>query len=403
MASKQVVIAGIGLVAAMGLAWWLQRPAGAGGAAAQPGAVASAPAGAGGTSRAGAGGPAAVEVAQVTVGGVEDDATAVGTTQATRGVMLRPEVSGRVKALGFQDGQAVRAGQWLVQLDDALQQAQLQQAQAQARIARTNLQRSRELLAQNFVSPSAVDQNDAALQVAEAQVALAEAQVQRMRIVAPFDGVVGIAQIHVGDYLKDGADLVSLDAVRQLHLDFQLPERLAVRVQRGLPVEARFDALPGTSLQARVLQVDTQVDPTARALRVRAQLDNPGGQIKPGMFARVRVVLSRSPNAVLVPEEALMPLGGKQYVFRVRSAEADAAASAASAGPGTGWVAERLEARLGARADGKVEILEGLSAGDRVVTAGQARLQRGDRLPVRIVDLARAGQARPAASAASGA
>ena len=142
---------------------------------------------------------------------IVDDTQSVGTLRARQSVVLRPEVSGRIKTLTFTDGQRVKRGDLLVQLDDTLQQAQLKQAEASAAIARTNLQRSRELAAQNFVSQSAVDQNAAALDVALAQVALAQAQIQRMRVLAPFDGVTGIRQANVGDYLKDGAEVVSVE------------------------------------------------------------------------------------------------------------------------------------------------------------------------------------------------
>ena len=392
------VVAVIGLTAAGSAAWWWQhRGSTAGHAAAAMsasgpavagGGAGGAPRGPGGPGGAG-GGPAVVEVGRVEAMRLDDDASAVGSLRASRGVMLRPEVSGRIRALGFVNGQSVRAGQMLVQLDDALQAAQLRQAEAQAQIARTNLDRSRELLAQNFISPSAVDQNAAALQVAQAQVALAAAQVQRMRIAAPFDGMTGIGVVNVGDYVKDGADLVSVDDVRVLHVDFRLPERLAIRLKPDLAVEVNLDALPGQTLQARLLTVDSQVDAAARSVLVRARLDNPRGQLKPGMFARTRVVLDSRSQALMVPEEALVPLAGKQYVFRVVP------------GPdGAGTVAERIEARIGARAAGKVEILSGLDAGDQVITAGQARLQRGDRLPVRVVDLARAGSPQQRAASA---
>ena len=139
-----------------------------------------------------------MEVAKVLAVTLTDEATAVGSLRSRQSVMLRPEVSGRIAALPFQDGARVRRGQLLVQFDDALQRAQLQQAQAQSSIARTNLQRSRELLAQSFISQSAVDQNVSALEVADAQVALAQAQLARMKVLAPFDGVTGIRQVNVG-------------------------------------------------------------------------------------------------------------------------------------------------------------------------------------------------------------
>jgi membrane fusion protein (multidrug efflux system) len=363
--------------------WWQQQPRGtAGQEAARP---ASAPAGAAPGAQ---GGPAAVEVAVAQGATLVDEIQAVGTLGSNQGVMLRPETSGRVARLGFANGQQVKRGQLLVQLDDTLQQAQLQQAQAQAGIARTNLQRSRELQAQGFVSHSAVDQNLANMQVAQAQVAVAQAQLARMQVLAPFDGTVGLRAVDVGDYVKDGADLVNIEDLSSLMVRFALPERVLERLRVGQPVEVSIDALPGRAFKGRVQAVDSQLDANGRALQVLAQLANPGGQLRPGMFARARVVFAVLEGAVVVPEEALVPLGGKQLLFKVQLQ-----------GEGKA-VAQRLEARVGLRLPGKVQVLAGVQPGDQVVTAGHARLLRGDSVPVRVVDLARAGAAAAAASAA---
>jgi membrane fusion protein (multidrug efflux system) len=392
------IVAVLGLAVAAGAAWWWQNkgvagdaataaaPAagaaqgpGAGGAARPPGGGPGGAGGAGGPPGArpgGPGGPVAVEVAAAQATTISDDVQAVGSVNARQGVVLRPEVSGRIAQLGFRDGQTVRRGQLILQLDDTLQRAQLQQAEAQASIARTNLQRSRELLAQNFVSQSAVDQNAAALQVAEAQVALAQAQLARMRIVAPFDGVVGIRSVDVGEYVKDGADIVALEDRSGLSADFRLPERYLDRVRVGLPVEVTVDALPGRSFRARVEALDAQVDANGRALLVRTRLEELAPALKSGMFARGKVVFSVRQNAVTVPEEALVPVGGRQFLFKIAD------------GPEGRKVAQRLEARIGVRQPGRVEILQGLAPGDQVVTAGHTRL-RGESSPVRIVDLSR--------------
>jgi len=308
---------------------------------------------------------------------LSDEVLAVGSLKSRQGVMLRPETSGRIARLGFGDGDRVKRGQVLVQLDDALQQAQLQQAQAQASIARTNLQRSRELQAQNFVSQSVVDQNLASQQVADSQVALAQAQAARMRVLAPFDGTLGIRSVQVGDYVKDGADLVSIEDLSGLHVEFTLPERYIARVRTGQAVELALDALPGEVFKGRIDALDSQVDPNGRALRVRAAVDNRGALLKPGMFARPRVLFSVREGAVVVPEEALVPQGGRQLIFKVVD------------GADGKKVSQRLEAKIGLRLPGKVEILEGLKAGDSVVTAGHGRLLRGESVPVRVVDLSR--------------
>ena len=398
----------VALAGAGGAAWWLQNktgaaavlaggPAAAGGSASGPGAGAAAgagpnaPGGAGPNAgpNAGRGGPVAVEVGKVEVARIEDDALAVGSLRAVQGVMLRPEVSGRISRLGFTDGQRVKKGQLLVQLDDALQQAQLQQAQAQASIARTNLQRNRELLAQNFVSQSVVDQAQAALDVAQAQVAVNQAQLQRMAMLAPFDGLAGIRVVNIGDYVKDGADLVQIEDVSSVWVDFRLPERTMASLKRGQPVALTLDALPGKRYTARVEAVDAQLDASGRSLLVRAKVANTGGDLRSGMFARARTVFGVREAALTVPEEALVPMGDQQLLIKVID------------GPKGGKISQRITAKLGARTPGRVEVLEGLAPGDWVVIAGHTRLLRGEPQPLRIVQTGArsAGGAGPGAAA----
>jgi len=334
---------------------------------------------------AGAEGPAAVEVARAGAMRLRDETSTVGSLRSRQGVMLRPEASGRIDKLGFKDGDRVRRGQLLVQLDDTLQRAQLAQAKAQASIARTNLQRNRDLASQNFVSQSAVDQSAAALEVAEAQVALADAQLVRMRVLAPFDGVAGIRLVNVGDYVKDGADLVPIDDVAGMLVDFRLPEGVLSRLKVGQVVDVTLDGLPGKAFKGRVDAFDSQLDANGRSLLVRASLANDEGLLRPGMFARARLVFSTRDDAVVVPEEALVPQGGRQFVVKVVEGPK---------GPAT----ERLEARLGLRVPGKVEIMDGLKVGDLVVTAGQARLMRADGLPVKVVQFGEAAASAPQAA-----
>ena len=386
-----VAVLGIALAGA-GAWWWQNQGTGPSNSAQAPSAAPGArgPAAGGPRGPGGPGGPAAVEVAAVQAVTLTDDVQAVGSLRSRQGVMLRPEVSGRVAQLGFRDGQRVERGQLMLQLDDTLQRAQLQQAQAQASIARTNLQRSRELLAQNFVSQSAVDQNEASLQVAEAQVALAQAQLSRMKVLAPFGGTVGIRSVDVGEFVRDGADIVNLEDLSALSMDFRLPERYLTRIRTGQAMEVTLDAVPGQRFQAQVEALDVQVDADGRALLVRARLQDSSGSLKPGMFARGRVVFSVRENAIMVPEEALVPLGGRQLLFKVVD------------GPDGQKLSQRLEAKIGARQPGRVEILQGLVAGDMVVTAGHTRLLRGEAVPVRVVDLERPAAAPQRPPAAGG-
>jgi membrane fusion protein (multidrug efflux system) len=383
------VVAVAAIVGLGALAYWWQNKPVTGSDAGAPGAPAGAsrPAAGGAAGPGGQGGPVAVEAGKVELMTLADDAQGVGTLRARQAVMLRPEVSGRVVKLGFADGQRVAAGQLLVQLEDSLQAAQLQQAEAQAAVARTQLQRNRELLGQGFVSASAVDQAEATLKVAEAQVALSKAQLQRMQVRAPFGGTTGIRVVSLGDYVKDGADLVAVEDSSAMWVDFRLPERYLSRLKMGQEVEVALDAMPGKGFKARIEALDTQLDANGRSILVRARMAGDTAALRSGQFARVRVVFALREQALVVPEEALVPMGGQQFVVKLVP------------GPeGKGLVSQRIEAKLGARVPGKVELLGGVKPGDLVATAGQARLMRGPAQPVKLVDLSARAAGAPASA-----
>lgn len=326
----------------------------------------------------------ATKVRQMTM---RDDAEAVGSLLSRRSVVLRPEISGRITQLNFSDGQRVRKGQLLVQLDDQLPRAQVQQSRAELSIARANHKRNQELVAQGFISQRSVDESAANLEVAEAKLALAEATAQRLRIVAPFDGVAGIRGVNVGDYLKDGADIVNVEDLDAVYVDFRLPERLQNKVKTGQTARVAFDALPGVQYSAVVLAINPQIDADGRSLAVRGCIDNRRLQLRPGMFARVTAVFGERSDANVVPEEAIVPDGAAPYVLRVVAGTEEGS-----------QVAKRTPVRLGARTPGFVEVVEGLAPGDVVVTAGQQRLQR-DGTAVRVVELGQPSAGRSAAGA----
>ncbi len=399
MASKfsYAALAAVGMALAGGAAWWLQsRPQ-------LPTAITAADRGAARPTAAapGAARVAGVEVAKVAVQALRDDAQAVGSLRARNSVMLRPELVGRITALNFKDGGLVRKGQVLVQFDDQLQQAEQQQMQAQLAIAQANYQRTQELVAEKFLAQQALDTSAANLKVAQAQLALAQARLARMAVRAPFDGTAGIRLVNVGDYVKDGADLVPLEDTRQMLVDFRLPERAGGKVRPGQSVELTLDALPGSSYQARVEAIDPLLDVNGRSLGVRALLLNPGktGQplaLRSGMFARVTTVFSVNDSALVVPEEAIVPQGGKQFVIKLVAPPAGT-----DMPPDSQFVSQRQEVTLGVRRQGKVEIVLGVGLGDTVVVAGQQRLQK-DGSPVRVVELGRSpGKAASAPAAAA--
>jgi len=367
-----------GIAVASAGAWWFQNKGGQ--ATDAPPAAAAGPGP--GARPGGGGGPVSVEVAQVRAMPLQDDAQAVGTLRSRQSVTLRPEVAGRIAQIGFAEGQRVRKGQLLVQLDDVLQKAELSQAQAQLSIARANLKRNEELVAQAFVAQRVLDESRAALQVAEAQVALAQARLARMRVVAPFDGTVGLRNINLGEYIKDGADLVNLEDTSQLTVDFRLPERYQTRIAAGQGVKVELDALPGKTFNARVQAVDPLLDANGRSIAVRAVLPpTPASELRPGMFARVTTVFATNDAALVVPEEAIVPQAGKQFVVLLDTE---------GEGDGAKRVSRRVEVQLGLRRGAQVQIVQGVQAGDTVVVAGQQRLQR-DGTPVRVVDMSRPG------------
>jgi membrane fusion protein (multidrug efflux system) len=453
MASKVIypLISALAIAAVGAGAWWYQnQPAkaaaegqSASAPSSQPGAPGAATGGAaagggaaGGSGGAGGGKPT-VEVAQVELMDLVDETQTVGSLRSRQGVVLRPEVSGRITQLNFRDGDRVKKGQLLVQFDDQLPAAQVQQAlaelniakenytrnaeqvpaaqvqlaQAELNIAKANYTRNAELVAQNFISRRTLDESAAAQQVAEAKLAaqdflsrrtldesaaaqqvaeaklaLARATQSRLKIIAPFDGLAGIRSVNVGDYLKDGADIVNLEDMDAIFVDYRLPERFQTKIRRGQSSVIELDALPGRKFSAIVLAIDPLIDANGRSVGVRACIDNRRLQLRPGMFARVNAVFGQRDRARVIPEEAIVPQGGKQFVIKVVNGTTP-----------NSRVSQRTEVKLGLRSPGKVEVLEGLEPGDSVVTAGQQRVQR-DGTEVRVLDVAAA--AVPGAPAA---
>ena len=437
---KNTLVALIALAVAAGAGWWYMRKppvaATATGAPAAPVTGAPAAAGAKAPAAPGAGGPPGappgppramgVELAVVESSNLRDDAQTIGTLKSRQNTMVRPEVAGRVVALGFSDGSQVRAGQMLVQLDDTLQRAEIQQSQAQVSIAQANHRRNQELVAQNFIAQRALDESQASLQVAQAQLSLTCARWQRMRILAPYSGTVGIRTVNIGDFVKDGADLVNLEDLSALYVDFRLPERYQDKVSLRQTVEVQVDAISGRNFQARIEAIDPLIDANGRSISVRALLSTAGGgakaktaepaasvakpaaaatnsaeavcppatavyadkssspgPLRPGMFARVNALFALKQAALSVPEEAIVPMGGKQFV--IKAVPAEEVPDHGPLSPETRLVSKRAEVKLGSRRPGRVEILSGLNPGDSVVVAGQHRLQK-DGTGLRVVE-----------------
>ena len=302
----------------------------------------------------------AVETTRVAVETVFEDMRAVGTLAANESVVIAAEIAGRIARIGFTEGEAVKAGDVLIELDDTVLKAELDKVRSDVALARANRERALTLANQGSGTQRARDETEAAFQAQQANLALAEARLQKSTLTAPFAGVVGLRNVSVGAYIVPGQKIVELADIKTLKVDFRVPEINATQVRVGNTVLITADAVPGATFEGNIYAIDPIVDINGRAMRLRAQVANPQGQLKPGFFARIRIVVDQRPNALLVPESAIIPLDGKILVYRVVDGRA-----------------VQTEVVLGQRLPGQVEIRKGLSASDTVVTSGHQRLREG--------------------------
>jgi len=354
-----VIVVLVVAVAAGGGYWFGQQRQVAGGAlgkAQSPGAGGSA------TADKGSGGAAAVTVEAITASTapMPQSITAVGSLRSDESVTLRPEVAGRVNAIGFKEGQPVAKGVTLVKLDPAINEAEVLQAKANLTLASSKYERAIDLQKQGFISGQAKDEAENNLKVAEAATALAAARLAKTEIRAPFAGLIGLRSISVGDYVKEGQDMVNLEAIDPLKVDFRVPEIYLKQVQVGQKLEVALDALPGRKYEGMVSAINPLVDAAGRAIVIRAQVRNADTALRPGMFARVRLLTKDERDALVLPEQALVPQGEEQYVFRIVDGKAS-----------------RTKVETGQRRGGRVEVVKGVAPGDTIVTAGQLKLRDG--------------------------
>lgn len=308
----------------------------------------------------------AVEAIVLTPSVVVEAVSSVGDLQSEDSVIIRPEIAGRVREIGYREGAPVRTGDVMVRLDDAIYRAELDQAIARRDLSARNYERVQALNVRGHSSEQNLDIAREEVRVNEASVELAEARLRRTVITAPFDGMVGLSSVSVGDYIEAGDDIVNLERIIPLKVDFRLPERYLRLVSVGRPVDITLDAFPGESYRGEVYAIDPRIRAADRSIGVRARLPNSDGTLRPGIFARISMIVDRRETALVVPEEALVPRGNERFVFRIVDGKA-----------------QLTKVRIGLRETGQVEIVEGLSAGDIVVTAGQAKIREG--AAVRIV------------------
>jgi membrane fusion protein (multidrug efflux system) len=308
--------------------------------------------------------PATVAAAEVQVESWQPYLQAVGSLVATQGILVTTEVAGKVSEIRFESGQQVEAGTLLLQLDDSIDRAELEGIVAERRLAELQFKRREELVEKKTISRSDYDEAQLRLENARAQLDTKQAQIAKKRITAPFSGLLGIRQVDLGEYLQPGAAIVPLQALDPLYVDYSLPERHLGLISVGQTVQIEVQAYAGETFTGRISALNPGIDPGTRSLRIRATLANPQSRLRPGMFAEVRTILPQRPAVLTLPQTAITYNPYGDSVFVIEDGE-------------TGTTVQRRQVETGGVRNGRVEIAQGLQAGERVVIAGQVKLRNG--------------------------
>jgi membrane fusion protein, multidrug efflux system len=318
--------------------------------------------------------PVPVTAIRAESGAVPRALQAIGTLEAVRQVMIAPEVDGRITELHLLPGGIVKAGQPLLQLNDAPERGDLQRLRAQAKLAQINIDRSKQLL-NLAVSQGELDTQQATLDAVHGEIARTEALIAQKLIRAPFTGVLGVQRVHEGQYVKQGEPLVTLTDLRTLFLNLTLPEQNHSQLTIGQTVQFYVDALPQQQFSAKIIAIEPQIGADTRAIKLQAQLDNPKNLLAPGMFARAALQLPSEANVLSVPETAIdfSIHGDSVFVLRKKKTE-----------QGEELVATRALVKTDGRSGDRIIVRSGLQTGDLVATTGQLKLHDG--APVQIVD-----------------
>lgn len=294
---------------------------------------------------------------------------AVGSLVAINDVSVTNEVPGIVSDIKFKSGQRVDKGDVLLQLDDEVDRAQLAGLEADRQLAQVQFDRAAKLVKERTVSQSEYDEAKARLESANASLASSRAQMVKKRIRAPFSGLIGIRQVDLGEYLAAGSSIAPLQSLDPIYADYSLPERYLADIDVGQRIEIRVQAYPDETYEGEIQALNPGINPGTRSIIIRAVLDNPDGKLRPGMFAEVHTLLSQRDDVLTVPEQAILyaPYGDSVFLIHEKDDEK---------------IVKRQPVTTGTVRDGRIEIIDGLEAGDEVVSAGQVKL-RNDQ-PVRI-------------------
>lgn len=312
-----------------------------------------------------------VEVVTVERNLVRDELVTFGSLRPDESVMIRPEIAGRVAQLHFREGQRVEAGALLVSLDGSIVRAEFAQAQANLNLAESSFNRAQMLFKRGASNAQALDEASAQQQALRASLALAQARLDKTRIVAPYDGVLGLRQVSPGDYLNAGQDIVNLEVLDPLKVDFRIPQKAVSQIRLKQIIEVSLDAYPGERFNGEIFAINPRLDEVGRSQAIRAHISNREGRLSPGQFVRVSVILAERPNALVIPEEAIMPVGERLLVNLVVDGKV-----------------EVREVKLGKRLAGKVEVLEGLQGAESLISAGWQKVREGMAVRTKVLERA---------------
>lgn len=319
--------------------------------------------------------PEAVTVAPVRRDSWETVLTAVGSLEAVQGVTVAAEQPGKVVRIAFEPGQAVKAGEILIQQDVSTERAQLPGAQAGSALARTNLARLDKLLAEKIISPSEHDAAVAQSRQASAETETIRAAMAKKTVRAPFSGRLGIRQVDLGQILKEGDPIVSLQSLDPIYVNFLLPQQQIGRLRTDLPVQVTTDALPGETMKGKITAINPEVDPQTRNIRVQATMENPREHLRPGMFVNAAVVLPDREESLVIPATAVLyaPYGDSVFVVEEKKDEKTGK---------TGKVLRQQFVRLGEKRGDFIAVVSGLKGNETVVTTGVFKLRNGQAVAV---------------------
>ncbi|QQS37021.1 MAG: efflux RND transporter periplasmic adaptor subunit [Ignavibacteriales bacterium] len=313
--------------------------------------------------------PMPVEVANVTAQTVSDKFEAVGTIEAIEEITVVSEIDASVISLPFDEGSYIKQGDLIAQLDDSQLSAEFIRAEALFTQSKSTYERVKSIVEQNAGTPQDLDDALASLKVAEANLKLAKARLDKTKITAPFNGLIGSRRVSVGSFLRTGQTITELANLNEIRINFSAPERFLSQLKRGADVIVSSPVYPGHQVRGRIIAIEPVINPDTRTARIVARVQNPGQKFRAGMSANVSVILSERNEALTIPMEAIFESGNQSFVFVVN---ADS-------------TVKRVAVTTGLQMPDVVEVLQGLENGMQVIKAGHQKLFEGAKvMPVNL-------------------